>query len=100
VAPLALGVMDDDVHAQPGSRSPSERSGFTSVSQRGVNPNWDAGYGPPMPTRRGLNPPPQRTDVLNSNPDFEVPGGSRKGKAPGKLMGAGMVPSSAYDGAL
>lgn len=100
IAPLALGVMDDDIHAQGGSRSPSERSEFTSVSQRGVNPNWNAGYGPPMP-RRGLNPPPpQRTDVLNSNPDFEVPGGARRGKSPGQLTGAGMVPNSAYDGAL
>ena len=100
VPPLALDVMDEDIHTQGGSRSPSERSEFTSVSQRGVNPNWTGGYGPPMP-RRGLNPrPPQRTDVLNSNPDFEVSGGPRKGKAPGQLTGTGMVPNSAYDGAL
>ncbi|RMZ81042.1 hypothetical protein DV738_g2449, partial [Chaetothyriales sp. CBS 135597] len=32
----------------PGARSPaeSEASNFTSVSQRGVNPNWRPGYGP------------------------------------------------------
>jgi hypothetical protein len=96
VPPLALGL-DEDSHTQPGSRSPSERSGFTSVSQRGVNPNWQRGYGPPMPSQR---PPPQRPDVLNSNPDFEVPGGARRAKSPGQLTGAGMVPNSAYDGAL
>jgi hypothetical protein len=89
----------------PEARSPagSERSGFTSVSQRGVNPNWNAGHprqGPPMPTRRGLNPPPPRPDVLTSNPDFEIPGGPRRGKVPGQLGGSGMVPNSAYDGAL
>ena len=96
VAPLALGL-DEDSHIQSGSRSPSERSEFTSVSQRGVNPNWNqAGY--PMPPNRRAQP--QRTDVLNSNPDFEVPGGARRAKSPGQLAGAGMVPNSAYDGAL
>lgn len=99
VPPLALGSLDDDVHLPGGSRSPSERSGYTSVSQRGVNPNWNhSGY--PMPTQHGLSPPPQRANVLNSNPDFEVPGGTRKGRAPGQLTNTGMVPSSAYDGAL
>jgi hypothetical protein len=99
VAPLALGL-DEDSHIPPGSRSPSERSEFTSVSQRGVNPAWNQTGYPMPPNRRGMNAQPQRADVLNSNPDFEVPGGPRRGKSPGQLTGAGMVPSSAYDGAL
>jgi hypothetical protein len=109
VQPLALGGLDgkgayEDM--QPGSRSPagSERSEFTSVSQRGVNPNWNSGqpgYGQPMPNRRGGTPQ-QRPDVLATNPDFEIPGsrGPGKGRAPGQIGGAGMVPSSAYDGAV
>ncbi|CZT04683.1 hypothetical protein WAI453_007742 [Rhynchosporium graminicola] len=86
---------------QSGARSPAEsdRSNFTSVSQRGVNPRWNGGAGyAPMPTRR---PAPQQNDILlNSNPDFSLPGGrgrggvSRGGRPnPGP---AGMVPSSAY----
>lgn len=100
VAPLALGSYDEEGLIPPGSRSPSERSEYTSVSQRGVNPNWNQSRHP-MPNQRGLNPPPpQRADVLNSNPDFEVPGGARRGKSPGQLGGSGMVPNSAYDGGL
>lgn len=73
-----------------GSRSPaeSERSTFTSISQRGINPRWNppvppppapgsygvgvggAGGSNPMVPRRPVN----RTDILlNSNPDFELP---------------------------
>ena len=89
---------------QSGSRSPaeSERSNFTSVSQRGVNPRWNEGYGAQMPARR---PVPPRNDVLNSNPDFQLPGGrggrnGAPGRAPGQIpgMGGGMVPGSAYPG--
>jgi len=92
---------------QSGSRSPaeSERSNFTSVSQRGVNPRWNAGqngYGQPMPNRRPTNPP-QRNDILlNSNPDFQIPrsGGPGRGRAPGQMPGNGMIPNSAYPSAL
>lgn len=72
---------------QSGSRSPAEsdRSNFTSVSQRGVNPRWNGGQNyAPMPSRRSVGPPqPRREDILlNSNPDFQLPGG-RGGRAGG-----------------
>lgn len=87
---------------QSGARSPAEsdRSNFTSVSQRSVNPRWNGGpgYGP-MPTRRAV---PQQNDILfNSNPDFQLPGGrgGRGGRGGGMRGGMpGMVPPSAYPG--
>jgi hypothetical protein len=97
---------------QEGARSPAEsdRSNFTSVSQREVNPRWNGGpggYGPPMPNRRPVNGP-QRNDILlNSNPDFQLPGGrggrggyaGRGGRGQAPPMGASMVPGSSYPGA-
>ncbi|TAQ85216.1 hypothetical protein B7494_g6445 [Chlorociboria aeruginascens] len=83
---------------QSGSRSPAEsdRSNFTSVSQRGVNPRWNggpAGYEPPVP-RRPVGS--QRNDVLlASNPDFELPGG-RGGRGGRGTRGGGIIPGSAY----
>lgn len=69
------------------SAATSEASNFTSISQRGINPNWrpqpppaslagPGGYGPagygPAPGRMG----PRREDVLlEANPDFALPGG-------------------------
>ncbi|KAI1343340.1 pali-domain-containing protein [Xylariaceae sp. FL0016] len=95
-------VAYDDPHTGAGSRSPavSERSAFTSISQRGVNPQWHQpgpGYGQ-IPPRRPVN----RDDVniLNSNPDFQLPG-SRGGNSPprgGAGAGGGMIPGSAYPG--
>jgi hypothetical protein len=96
---------------QEGSRSPAEsdRSNFTSVSQRGVNPRWNpamgpGGFGAPMNNRRPVPPPTQRNEILlNSNPDFELPG-ARPGRGPSREAGqrrplpGGMVPRSAYDG--
>ncbi|CAG8978347.1 hypothetical protein HYALB_00005934 [Hymenoscyphus albidus] len=96
-----------------GARSPaeSEHSTFTSISQRGINPRWNPGpsYGGPMPNR-GPPPQQQREDLLlNSNPDFMLPG-SRGGGARGRGRGGrggqgrppgqipGMVPKSAYPG--
>ncbi len=66
----------------PGARSPaeSEDTNFTSVSQRGVNPNWRPGNGGEFnslaPMRRPLPAQAQaRRDVLLAgNPDFEIPG--------------------------
>lgn len=64
----------------PGARSPaeSETSNFTSVSQRGVNPNWRPGaggefgsFGPPI---RRRDPQMKRDVLLAGNPDFEIPG--------------------------
>ncbi|KAG0650508.1 pH-response regulator 5 [Hyphodiscus hymeniophilus] len=100
---------------QEGARSPAEsdRSNFTSVSQRGVNPRWNGGPGGyggppmPMPNRRSVNAP-QRNDVLlNSNPDFQLAGSrggrggssGRGGRAQPPPMGASMVPGSSYPGA-
>jgi len=102
--PLGMDGNNSYEDIQSGSRSPaeSERSNFTSVSQRGVNPKWnDArnGYGAPMPTRRPA-PQPQRNDLLlNSNPDFQLPGGrGGRGGPPGRGRAGGMVPGSAYPG--
>ncbi|KAG6038819.1 hypothetical protein E4U41_003625 [Claviceps citrina] len=90
----------EDVHAVlGGARSPaeSERSNFTSISQRGVNPRWEPQ--PPMPNqgippRRPVQMKQQRQDVLlNNNPDFQIPGS--RGHAPNR-GGPGMIPGSAY----
>lgn len=85
----------------PGARSPaeSETSNFTSVSQRGVNPNWRPGNGGEFnsfgPIRRLPNRDQQmRRDVLLAgNPDFEIPGmgpparmGPRGGRGGGGMM--------------
>ncbi|KAK2591632.1 regulator of ime2 [Conoideocrella luteorostrata] len=90
----------EDVHASiGGSRSPaeSERSNFTSISQRGVNPRWEPH--PPMPNqgpplRRPVQQKQQRQEVLlNNNPDFQLPGS--RGQVPNR-SGPGMIPGSAY----
>lgn len=95
-----------------GARSPagSDISHFTSVSQRGVNPNWrpPPGYGggaPPGPmTGGGQGPGPRRGDqqrndmILGANPDFSIPGMGppRAGGLPGGRggRGGGMPPSA------
>lgn len=98
-APLHEPVYED-VHAVVGgARSPaeSERSNFTSISQRGVNPRWEPQ--PPMPNqgppaRRPVQMKQQRQDVLlNNNPDFQLPGARGQGPNRGIL---GMIPGSAY----
>lgn len=101
-----------------GSRSPadSERSTFTSISQRGVNPRWRPGADqapPPMPAyggpqqgpigRRPVGQP--RPDVLDSNPDFQITGSAsgglpRHGSPRVGGPGGGMVPQSSYPGGL
>jgi len=79
--PLARTGSYEDL---PGARSPAESdtSNFTSVSQRGVNPNWKpggpgdaAGQFPPHATRKPMQAQvQQRRDVLlGNNPDFELP---------------------------
>jgi len=88
-----------------GSRSPAEsdRSNFTSISQRGVNPRWN----PPPPSlmpgytgqQMARRPPPrdQSAALLNNNPDFAIPGGRNVGNPPrGGPPGGGMTPPSAY----
>ena len=98
----------DEMHGavEGGSRSPAEsdRSNFTSISQRGVNPRWE--QQPPMPQGRHYGRPPagpaqaqKRQDMLlNSNPDFQLPGAGRAQAA--NRPGAGMIPGSAYPGAI
>lgn len=89
---------------QSGQRSPaeSERSTFTSVSQRGINPRWNGGAtgygGPPMPNRRPVPQARQEDVLLNDNPDFALPIG-RGGRGPPRVMRGGMIPNSAYPGA-
>jgi hypothetical protein len=83
----------------PGARSPaeSETSNFTSVSQRGVNPNWRpggpgdaAGQYPPQAVRKLVQAQvQQRRDVLlGNNPDFELPI-PRPGRGRGGSVGMG-----------
>lgn len=80
-----------------GARSPaeSERSTFTSISQRGVNPRWNGGpSNPPIlsqqVSRRPVPPRgPAGPDILNDNPDFQLPAG-------GARRGGGTIPNSAY----
>jgi len=105
---LSPGQMDPSSSyesIQEGARSPaaSDTSHFTSISQRGVNPNWrpppnGMGLGQNMggvPNRRPMQQQPQQRDVLNSNPDFELPGSTRggnrgrAGSSPGQVPGMG-----------
>ncbi|KAI0971978.1 pali-domain-containing protein [Xylaria arbuscula] len=90
----------DDPHLAPGARSPtvSERSGFTSVSQRGVNPRWNPppgqGFNQQMPQRRPVN---RNENLLNNNPDFQLPGRRGGSGSPARGgAGGGMIPGSAY----
>jgi hypothetical protein len=88
-----------------GSRSPaeSERSTFTSISQRGVNPRWNPPMPPPpAPGSYGQNLLPRRpvnrpADVLlNSNPDFELPARRGPPRPTGARPAGAMTPESAY----
>ncbi|KAJ4205768.1 regulator of ime2 [Fusarium falciforme] len=95
--PPPIEPIYEDIHANnPGARSPaeSERSNFTSISQRGINPRWNPNPPPPMPyqqvpQRRPVNQQQQRQDMILDNPDFQLPN-ARSGRGPG------MVPGSAY----
>jgi len=84
-----------------GARSPaaeSDRSNFTSISQRGINPLWRDPLPPPPPpppANYGGNVIPRRpvdrtAQVLTSNPDFELPSRGGTGRK------TGTVPGSAY----
>lgn len=90
--------MYEDVHHMDGSRSPagSERSNFTSVSQRGVNPRWNPQHHP-MPGNAPRRVLQQRQDMILDNPDFQLPGG-RSGKLKHGNP-SGLVPGSAYPNA-
>lgn len=81
---------------QDGLISPaaSDHSNMTSISQRGVNPNWrpqdalrpgQVNLG--VPTRRPAPPQQQQRDLLlNSNPDFELHAGPRGARDPAMPM--------------
>lgn len=74
--PLQLANSYEDI--PQGARSPaeSERSNFTSISQRGINPRWQPPPEMPqmIPRRPVGNNGPRPADLLlNSNPDFELP---------------------------
>ena len=96
-SPDALGIAPPPLTSSyedlPGARSPaeSETSNFTSVSQRGVNPNWRPGFPGdvgPGPMRRQSNNAHARRDVLlDDNPDFQMPGMAPPGRRP--LRGRG-----------
>jgi prepilin signal peptidase PulO-like enzyme (type II secretory pathway) len=101
-----------------GALSPamSDTSNFTSVSQRGVNPNWrpPPGYnpngGPSGPGLAAVGGPQQRRNerndmILGQNPDFMLPGmrgGARGGRGGGRggMMGrpnpSGLNPPGRY----
>ncbi|CAM1502113.1 Fc.00g040970.m01.CDS01 [Cosmosporella sp. VM-42] len=95
--PPPIEPIYEDIHANnPGARSPaeSERSNFTSISQRGVNPRWNPNP-PPVPYQQAppsRRPVQQRQDMLLDNPDFQLPGS----RANPQRGGPGMIPGSAY----
>jgi hypothetical protein len=78
-APINTTNSYEDIPQGPRSPAESERSNFTSVSQRGINPRWN----PPVPPPPALGSygggpvprrPVNRSDmVLASSPDFELP---------------------------
>ena len=88
-----------------GSRSPaaSDASQFTSVSQRGINPNWR----PPPSSYQGIGGAPSRRPMgqprdvlLGGNPDFEIPGAGGRGPGQRAPMNMGQVPQSRYPEAM
>jgi hypothetical protein len=88
---------------QEGQRSPaaSDASHFTSVSQRGVNPNWRP---PPGQQQRPRGPPRVDDIVLAANPEFSLPGVGASGRG-GRggfrgRGGSGMGPSGGVPGGL
>ncbi|KAK4609476.1 pH-response regulator protein palI/prr-5 [Fulvia fulva] len=112
-----LPLNDSAGHLEPipdGARSPgegSEASNFTSVSQRGINPNWRPG---PPGGYAGSNLGPngssasavqrRREDtILSANPDFSIPGVGLGGRGGGRGRGRGgtnALPPSALGGGL
>lgn len=100
--PVQAADSYEDIRNIPeGARSPaeSERSNFTSISQRGINPRWHpprampGGYGSSaVPPRRPVPRNDPNEVLLNSNPDFEL---SRNSPSRG-AGGPAMIPGSSY----
>lgn len=74
-----------------GQRSPaSDNSNMTSISQRGINPNWTMGPNDPhgrlgVPSdRRAVQR--QRDVLLDSNPDFGVPPQRQRGGSGSRMV--------------
>ncbi|KAK0613150.1 SUR7/PalI family-domain-containing protein [Bombardia bombarda] len=101
--PTPLPSTDSYEDIPQGARSPaeSERSSFTSISQRGINPRWNqapppamlGGYGGNVRGRRPVNNNQQADMLFNSNPYFQLPS---RGSPPRKKGGSAMVSESAY----
>ena len=94
-----------------GALSPamSDTSNFTSVSQRGVNPNWrpPPGYGPGSATGAPQQRRNEQNDmILGQNPDFMLPGmrgPSRGGRGRGGMPRpnpTGLTPPGRYPSAM
>lgn len=100
--PPPIGTQDVYNPVEPqvlasGQRSPaalSESSHFTSVSQRGVNPNWR----PPQQHRPG---PSKEDIILGANPDFSLPATrATRGGTRGRSRGGSMRSDSGRSGSL
>jgi hypothetical protein len=69
----------DSLQLNEGQRSPatSDASHFTSISQRGINPNWRPGFASNSPLSSPQNTRRRKSSreqvVLDSNPDFMLP---------------------------
>lgn len=90
----SLAVLDTDQtydSIPEGARSPaeSEHSTFTSISQRGINPRWPGnqpayqGMGMGIPERKPVPQPQLNNILLDSNPDFQLPGSRAAGRGAG-----------------
>lgn len=100
-APLDVDADAEDAASRARSPAASETSNFTSVSQRGVNPNWRPigggghgasiyGGGGSQYTARGgrwKGEASSSLSILEGNPDFTLPG---VGAGPRARMGMGM----------
>lgn len=94
--PIAPTASYEDL--QQGARSPAEsdNSNFTSISQRGVNPNWrpggpgDMGQFGPHVMRKPVQVQQRRDVLLGGNPDFELPQ-SRPSRGRGGYVRGGSV---------
>lgn len=97
--PQAASLLDPDSSNSSlpeGARSPaiSESSHYTSISQRGINPNWQPGQPYAAPQQQQM----RRDVLLGANPDFVVPGaGPGRGGMGGRTRGG---PTGRYPGAI